>query len=128
MGNTGIQGDGESGYLISGANRDNFGYKVIEVKKGSPAHKSGLEPFLDYVVYTPKLAEDGCSTLLFSEFLIENIGKHLVLHVYNMIQLDIRLIHLDLTTLAYDDQLKKKLKQPGVSVQEELLGAKMRYE
>ena len=112
MGNQqGIQDNGVGGYLISGANRENFGYKVIDLREGSPAQKSGLEPFLDFVVYTPKMAEDGCSTLLFSEYLIENIGKQLILHVYNLIQQDIRLVHLDLTQLAYDDNLKTKLKK-----------------
>ena len=84
-------------YLLSGANRENFGYRVIELKKNSPAMKSGLEPFLDFIVYKPKIAEDGCSTLLFSEFLVESIGKSIILTIYNMIQQDIRLVHLDLT-------------------------------
>ena len=80
-----MHSEGQGSYLISGANRENFGYKVIEMKKDSPAERAGLEPFLDFIVYKPKLAEDGCSTLLFSEYVTENIGKSVILQVYNMI-------------------------------------------
>ena len=52
----------------------------------SVAERSGLEAFLDFIIYKPKLAEDGCSRLLFSEYLVENIGKSIILTVYNMIQ------------------------------------------
>ena len=86
MGNQGMQAEGQGGYyLLTGANRDNFGYRVIEMGQDSAASKSGLEPFLDFIIYKPKMAEDGCSTLLFSEYLIENIGKSIILTVYNMI-------------------------------------------
>ena len=61
----------------------NFGYRVIEIFKDSPAAKAGLEPFLDFVLYSP--AVTGERKLLFSEYLQENIGKEIILKVYNLI-------------------------------------------
>ena len=85
----------ENGTLVN--YQSNFGYKVIEVREGSPAEKCGLEPFLDFVLYSPGIT--GERQLLFSEYLCENIGKSVVLRVYNLIQQGIRLVHLDLTQI-----------------------------
>ena len=53
------------------------------MRKESPAAKVGLEPFLDYVLYSP--AVSGERQLLFSEYLQENIGKEIIIKVYNLI-------------------------------------------
>ena len=64
--------------------KENFGYKVIEVRKDSPADKCGLEPFIDFVLYSPAITGD--KKLLFSEYISEHIGKSVCLRVYNLIQ------------------------------------------
>jgi len=56
---------------------------VIEIIKDSPAAKAGLEPFLDFVLYSPAIT--GKRQLLFSEYLQENIGKEILVKVYNLI-------------------------------------------
>ena len=56
---------------------------MVEVYKGSPGEKAGLEPFLDYVLYSPSVT--GERQLLFSEYLQESIGKEILLKVYNLI-------------------------------------------
>jgi len=56
---------------------------VIEIIKDSPAAKAGLEPFLDFVLYSPAIT--GKRQLLFSEYLQENIGKEIIVKVYNLI-------------------------------------------
>ena len=48
-----IQQDGKGGYLFANNYKSNFGYKVIELRPQSPGHKAGLEPFLDYILYSP---------------------------------------------------------------------------
>ena len=63
--------------------KENFGYKVLQVTKESPADKCGLEPFLDFVLYQPAIT--GERKLLFSEFIFEHIGKSVCLRVYNLI-------------------------------------------
>lgn len=96
----GAQEDGQGGYLFANNYKSNFGYKVIELRQGSPGQKAGLDPFLDYVLYSP--AVTGEQKLLFSEYLQENIGKEIILKVYNLIQQGTRLVHIDLTALAYE--------------------------
>lgn len=131
MGNeNGAQEDGQGGYLFANNYKANFGYKVIELAPKSPAAKAGLEPFLDYVLYSP--AVTGERKLLFSEYLQENIGKEVIFKVYNMIQQGTRLVHIDLTALlpqAYqeEDNLNEQ-KQVAQSVHEKVLGAKLKYE
>jgi hypothetical protein len=114
----------EYGNIVS--YQENFGYKVIEAHTGSIAEKCGLEPFLDFVLYSPSVT--GTRQLLFSEYLIENIGKSIVLRVYNLIQQGIRLVHLDLTKVDKEAILKEKESGNSRPTQELLLGAKMRYE
>ena len=53
--------------------RKNFGYRITHIKKGTPAARANLEPFLDFIVYDPNATKD--KTLLFSEFLEESVGK-----------------------------------------------------
>jgi len=67
---------------------------------GSPAARAGLEPFLDYIVYSPSVT--GERKLLFSEYLLEQVGKEVILKVYNLIQQGTRLVHIDLTALRVD--------------------------
>ena len=66
--------------------------------------------------------------MLFSEYLQENIGKEILLKVYNLIQQGTRLVHIDLTALAYEADSLLSNEQKNVSVHETLLGTKMRYE
>ena len=66
-----IQYDQRNGvYTISNNYRANFGYKVISLNKQSPGKKAGLEPMLDFILYTggtqPQNEE---KQLLFSEYL-----------------------------------------------------------
>ena len=44
--------DGDSRVLANNY-RSNFGYRVIELLPNSVAEKAGLEPFLDFIVYSP---------------------------------------------------------------------------
>ena len=84
MGNeSGAQEDGHGGYLFANNYKKDFGYKVIEIAPGSPAARAGLEPFLDYILYSPSVT--GERQLLFSEYLQENMGKEILLKVYNLI-------------------------------------------
>ena len=52
-------GNGQGGALDENGNivnyQSNYGYKVIEVRAGTPAEKCGLEPFLDFVLYSPAI-------------------------------------------------------------------------
>ena len=98
------------------------GYRVVEVRPNSPAGKAGLEPFLDFVLYQP--TNDSNRKLLFSEYLQENIGKEIILKVYNMIQQGTRLVHFDLTSLAFESIELQSAK----SLHEAILGLKLRYE
>lgn len=95
-----IQQDSRGGYLFANNYKANFGYKVIELRPGSPGFKAGLEPFLDYILYSPSVT--GEKQLLFSEYLQESLGKEIILKVYNMIQQGTRLVHVDLTAVAYE--------------------------
>lgn len=63
--------------------KSDFGYKVVELVPDSAGERAGLEPFLDYVLYSPSVT--GERKLLFSEYLQENIGKEIILKVYNLI-------------------------------------------
>ena len=71
MGNTpgGAQRDERGGIIFSNNYRKNFAYKVIELEAGTPAARAGLEPFLDYILYSPSIT--GERQLLFSEYLLE---------------------------------------------------------
>ena len=71
MGNTpeGAQRDGQGAVVLSNNYRSNFAYKITGVTPGSPAAKAGLEPFLDFILYSPSIT--GERQLLFSEYLHE---------------------------------------------------------
>ena len=85
MGNTpnGAQRDDQGGFIFSNNYRKNFGYKVTDLVPDSAAYRAGLEPFLDYIVYSPLVT--GERQLLFSEYLVEQVGKEVILKVYNLI-------------------------------------------
>ena len=51
----GAQQDGQGGYMFANNYKTNFGYKVIELRHDSPSQRAGLEPFLDYVLYSPSV-------------------------------------------------------------------------
>ena len=61
--------------------------------------------------------------MLFSEYLQESIGKELTFKVYNLIQQGTRLVHIDLTSLAYESGI-----DPSSQIAEAILGSKLRYE
>ena len=94
---------------------------MIEVLPESPAYRAGLEPFLDYVIYSPAIT--GERQLLFSEYLQENIGKELTFKVYNLIQQGTRLVHIDLTALLQRESRLTECKKAAESVHETVLGA-----
>lgn len=83
-GGAAAQSDGRGGVIFSNNYKSNFGYKIVELLPGSPAARAGLEPFLDYVVYSPSVT--GERQLLFSEYLLEQIGREVIFKVYNLIQ------------------------------------------
>jgi hypothetical protein len=74
----------EQSEIITGTYKDNFGYRVVGLKPGGPADLASIEPFIDFIVYKP-VFHDGRSLLL-SEYLNMNLGKQVVLRVYNLIQ------------------------------------------
>jgi hypothetical protein len=44
--------DTEEAQVLNGwAHRENFGYRIIETTEGGPAHLSGIDKFLDFIVY-----------------------------------------------------------------------------
>ena len=71
------------------------------------------------MLYQPSIT--GERKLLFSEYISEHIGKSVCLRVYNLIQQGIRLVHLDLTQIVQPENGFQ-------NIQEELLGAQLRYE
>lgn len=102
MGNTpgGTEDDGNGGLILSNNYKSNYGYKIVELVPGSPAARAGLEPQLDYIVYSPSVT--GERQLLFSEYLVEQMGKEVIMKVYNLIQQGTRMVHIDLTTKRQD--------------------------
>ena len=86
MGNTpeGAQRDENGIVTFSNNYRSNFAYKVTELVPGKAAARAGLEPFLDYILYSPSVT--GERQLLFSEYLGEQVGKEVIFKVYNLIQ------------------------------------------
>jgi len=61
------QQDGHGGYVFANNYKSNYGYRVLQLVRDSAAARSGLEPFLDYVLYSPAVTGD--RSLLFSEYL-----------------------------------------------------------
>ena len=88
----------EQSDVITGTYRENFGYRVVGVKPQGPALLAGIEPFLDYIVYKPVIMND--KPLLMSEYLSLNVGKQVVLKVYNVIQQATRLVPVTLQGLV----------------------------
>ena len=70
---------------------------MVSVQPNSSAHEAGIEAFLDFIIYKPVIKEG--KQLLLSEYLSENIGKQIVLRVYNIIQQGIRPVTVDLQGL-----------------------------
>lgn len=99
-------GNNQTSEILS---RDNFAYRVIKVTPSEEEGTSPLEPYLDFIMYTPQ------NDLLFSEYLKQHAGKPVCLKVYNILQRGTRLV-----TLVPAAQ--------GGSTSEELIGAKLRFE
>jgi hypothetical protein len=58
-----------------------IGFRIINVSQGSPAEEAGLEAHLDIIKYNPYIP----GNRPFSEFLIMNDGKEVIIPVYNII-------------------------------------------
>ena len=84
----------EQSEVITGQLQDNFSYRVVGIKPQGPAASAGIEPFLDFIVYTRFMQGD--KQLLLSEYLNLNVGKQVVLRVYNIIQQSVRLVPVEL--------------------------------
>jgi hypothetical protein len=59
-----------------------IGFRIINVSQGSPAEQAGLEAHLDIIKYNPFIP----GNRQFSEFLVINEGKEVIIPVYNIIQ------------------------------------------
>ena len=84
----------EQSDIISGQLKDNFGYRVVGIKPEGPAATAGIEPFLDFIIFTKLMQGD--KQLLLSEYLNLNQGKQVVLRVYNIITQSVRLVPVEL--------------------------------
>ena len=82
---------------MAGAFNPDFGYRIIEAtnhkiddSKIEKVEEEELEPFLDFILYSPRTNNEDKTPQLLSEFLRANQGKKIPLLVYNLIQRDTR--------------------------------------
>eukprot|EP00347_Sterkiella_histriomuscorum_P001373 403372282 len=62
-------------------NYQNYAYRVMKIQPNSPAERSSLCEFSDFILYSP----DENNNELFSEYLFKTLTKPIILKVYNML-------------------------------------------